>query len=91
MAELGNRLLSDLEYIADMVNFIDSIICCSMGDILASKNMHQEAPLASLNEFNEEFALKLYKNSNFVASKTQYSFLHNATYFKYGASANGKY
>lgn len=62
-----------------------------MIDILVSENIYQEASLASLNESNKEFALKLYKKSNSIASKMQiYSFLHNITYFKYRAVANRK-
>ncbi len=78
LAELRSRLQSDPQYAADIVKFIDSIICCSMADI-------------SLNETDEEFALKLYKDSNAIASKTQvHSFSHNATCFKYKAAISGK-
>lgn len=87
MAELHNWLLSDSQYIVNMVNFIDIIICCSMVDILLFKNMHQKAPSASLNKSDKEFALKLYKDSNSVTFKMQiHSFLHNITYFKYGVA-----
>lgn len=44
-----------------------------------------------LNKTDEDFALKLYKDSNAVDSKTQiYFFLHNATCFKYRVAANRK-
>lgn len=92
LAKLRNLLLFDSQYIANLINFIDFIICCSMADLLVSENTHQEAPSVSLSESNKKFALKLNKNSNFVAFKTQiYSFLHNATCFKYRAAASTKW
>lgn len=63
-----------------------------MADILVCENMHPKALSATLNKSDKKFSLlKLYKNSNFIASKTQiYSFLHNATCFKYRVAANKK-
>lgn len=70
----------------DMVKFIDTIICCSIPNLLSSKVIDQEALsvilllsknisykalLASLNKTNKEFALKLYKNSNSITFKMQ--------------------
>lgn len=49
-----------------------------MADILIFKNICQKATSASFNKSDKEFALKLYKNNNFVAFKMQiHSFLHN--------------
>lgn len=67
MAELHNQLLFNHKCFANMVNLIDSIIYCSITDILIYKNIYQESLLASPNKFDKEFAPKLYKNSNFVA------------------------
>lgn len=92
MAKLYSQLLFDSQYAADMVNFIDIIICNLIINILLSKNIQQEAMSANMNKSDEKFAPKLYKNSNFVASKIQIYFsLQNATYFKFEAAANRKY
>lgn len=84
LAKLHICLLSNPQYAADIVNFIDTIICYSIADVLSlkvksqktllidiflSKNISHEAPSASLNKNSKEFALKLYKDSNAVASK----------------------
>lgn len=53
-----------------MVKFIDNIICCSIMDVLDFKKTSQEAPLVNLDKTDEKFALKLYKKSNTVSSKT---------------------
>lgn len=91
LAELRSRLLSDLKYTTDIVNFIDSIIRCLMVDISASKNTCQEVPSTSVNKSDQEFALTLYDDSNFVASKTQiHSFSYYATCFKCRATVNRK-
>ena len=74
-----------------MVKFIDNIICCSIADISDSSKIIQKALSANLDKINEKFALKLYKNSNTIVSKTQiYSSFHNATCFKYAAAITGK-
>lgn len=70
LAELYNSLQSDPQYIADMVRFINSIISCSMANVLLTKNISQEALSACLNKTDEEFTLKLYKDNNTVAHKT---------------------
>ena len=54
-----------------MVKFIDNIICCLMADVSDSSMTSQEALLANLDKTDEEFALKLYKDSNTMAFKTQ--------------------
>ena len=41
-----------------------------MTDISNSSKINQKAPLANLGKTDEEFALKLYKDSNTVVSKT---------------------
>ena len=75
-----------------MVRFIDSIICYLMEDAFSIKDINQEATSANPNKTDKKFALKLYKNSNVVAFKTQiHSFLHNATSFIYGAAVREKY
>lgn len=75
-----------------MMNFIDTLICCLMTNILVFKNMYQKAPSTKLNKSDKEFTLKLYKDSNFVAFKMQIHFsLHNVTCFKYGAIISKKY
>lgn len=74
-----------------MVNFINIIIYYSMSDILVPKDIYQKALSASLNKSNEEFTLKLYKDSNFVVFKTQIHFFsHNVTCFKYGVAISRK-
>lgn len=70
LAELGSCLLFDLQYAADIVKFIDNIIYYLITDISMTKKISQEALLASLDETDKEFALKLYTNSNAVASNT---------------------
>lgn len=53
-------------------------------DILLFEYIKQEILSANLNKTNDVFILKLYKNSNTVASKLQiYSSLHNKIYLKY--------
>lgn len=53
-----------------------------MANVSIFEDISQKAPSASFNKTNNKYALKLYKNSNIVAFKTQiYSFLHNATCF----------
>lgn len=54
----------------DIVKFIDNIICYLMVDILNCKEKNQEAPSTSLDKTDGEFTLKLYKDSNFIASTT---------------------
>lgn len=74
-----------------MVKFIDNIICCSMADVPIAEKTSQETPSASLDKTKEKFVLKLYKNSNAIASRTQvHSSLHNKTSFKYRAAMTGK-
>ncbi len=108
LADLGSHLQSDPQYATDILQFIDTIISYSLADKLSSENIEQkipaadvlspeyigyEAPSASLDKTDTEFALALYKDSNAVASKTQvHSSSHmNATYFKYGAAVSRKY
>lgn len=54
----------------DMVKFLDNIICCSIIDLSMAEETSWKPPSASLNKTNEEFSLKLYKDSYAVASKT---------------------
>ena len=62
-----------------------------MADISDSSKISQKAPLANLDKTDKEFALKLYKDSNIVASKTQiHSSSHNATWFEYRATITRK-
>lgn len=92
LSKLYNWLLFNLQYVVDMVKFIDNIICYLMADILDSKETSQKVLSVSLAKTDEEFALKLHKNNNTVASTTQiYFFLHNVTCFKYGAIVIRKY
>lgn len=59
--------------------------------MLLIKEIKQEAWLANLNKTDEDFALKLYKDSNAFISKTQIHFSsHNAICFKYGAAVTKK-
>lgn len=56
-----------------------------------AKKTCQKTPSTSLDKANEEFALKLHRNSNAISSRIQvHSFLHNATCFKYGAAMTRK-
>ncbi len=87
-----------------MLQFIDTIISCSLADKSSSENIEQEVPAAdvllpvgheapstSLDKTDAEFALTLYRDSNAIVSKTQvHSSLHKATCFKYGAAISGK-
>ena len=76
----------DAKYAADMVKFIDKIICCSISDE-GSDVVGDEAPSALGSETDQEFMLKLERDSNAIATKTQlHSSNHNATCFKYGAT-----
>ncbi len=104
LANLRSCLQSDPQYATDMLQFINIIISCFLADKSLSENIEQEvlavdvlspigheAPSASLDETDAEFALALYRDSNAVASKTQvHSSSHNATCFKYGAAVSGK-
>lgn len=74
-----------------MVKFIDNVICCSMADVPMAEIMSQEAPSVSLDKINKKFVLKLYRDSNAIASRTQvHSFLYNITCFKYETTINRK-
>lgn len=74
-----------------MMKFIDNIVCYLITDISLTKEIKQEVLSASLNKTDADFALKLYKDSNAIASKTQiHSSSHNTTCFKYGVAATGK-
>lgn len=73
-----------------MINIIVSTIYYLIIAILVFENICEKALSASLNKFNKEFPLKLYKENNFVASKTKiYPSLLNATYFIYRAANSG--
>lgn len=62
-----------------------------MTDVSDVEETNHKALLVSLNKIDEEFALKIYKDSNIIASKTQiHSFLHNMTCFKYGIATTRK-
>lgn len=62
-----------------------------MADVSDSEKTSQKASTASLDKTDQEFALKLHKDSNTVASKIQIYFsLHNATCFKFGAAVTRK-
>lgn len=62
-----------------------------MKDISDSKKISWEAFSTSLDKTDEDFALKFHKQNNTFASKIQmHFFLHNATYFEYGATVTGK-
>lgn len=74
-----------------MVKYINNIICCSMIDVPIAEIMSQKAPSVSLDKINKKYALKLYKDSNAIASRTQvHSFLYNITCFKYKIAINRK-
>lgn len=74
-----------------MEKFIDKIISCSIVDVSIGEDINREALSAKLDKTNEEFVLKLYKDSNTITSRIQiYSFLHNATCFKYKVILTGK-
>lgn len=91
LAKLYSCLLYNPQYVMDMIKFIDNIICCLILNILMAEKTSQKAPSASLNKTDEEFALKFYKDSNAVSSRTQvHFFLHNVTCFKYGIAMTGK-
>lgn len=62
-----------------------------MPDILIFEVTYYDVSSTNLNEFDKKFALKLFKESNSVASKIQiYCSLYNTTYFKYRATASRK-
>lgn len=74
-----------------MMKLIDNIVYCLIVDILFTKKIKQEVLSASLNNTDEDFALKFYKDSNIVVSKTEIHFsLHNLTCFKYRAVGTKK-
>lgn len=107
LTKICNWLQFDLYFVANIVEFIDTIIYWFIANILLSKVMHEEVLLAvvllsknisykgllaSFNKINKEFVLKSYKNSNTVAFKMQiYSFFHNAICFKYSVVISEKY
>ena len=91
LSEIRNRLCSDTEYAAKMVEFVDNIIKCSIISTIQPETLLQEAPRASLDETDEEFSQKLEQDSNAIAAKSHlHSSTHNATCFKYGAAASGQ-
>ena len=91
ISKLRNQLRSDPAYTTRMIQFIDRIIKCSIVPARRSDGPKLDAPLASLNETDQEFAQRLEDDSNAVASKCQlHSSSHNATCFEYGAAATGQ-
>lgn len=69
------------------MKFIDNIIYCSITDVSNFKKLSQKTLSASLDKINERFTLKLYKDSNIIASQIQiHFFLYNITRFKNGAA-----
>lgn len=74
-----------------MVKFIKNIIYYSMADILMAEKTSQKALSASLDKTDKKFILKLYRDSNAIASRTPvHFFLHNTTYFKYETAMTRK-
>lgn len=76
-------MLSNPQYTANMVKFIDNSICYSMTDILIAENPSLKASLISLDKINKDFTLKLYINNVAIAFRTNLHFsLYNMIYFK---------
>lgn len=91
ISKLRDRLQTDSEYAARVVEFVNCIIRYSI--VLEDKTRVPkfEAPSASLDEWDSSFALKLDVDSNAMAMRYQmYSSIHNATCYKYGAAATGQ-
>lgn len=75
-----------------MMKIIANIICYSMADVSDCKETSQEALSMSLDKTDGKFALKLYQDSNSVASKIQiHSSSYNVTCFRYKAVITRKY
>lgn len=70
-----------------MVKYIDHIIKCSILPVERTGPVNTNAPLASLNE--NDFAQKLDKDSNAVASNCQMRAISHIANFEYGAAATG--
>ncbi len=86
-SEMCDRLCLYLTYAKRMVEFIDNIIRCSIDSTLQIELLSHEAPNASLDETDKEFAPKLNRDSIFIVVKCQlHSSTHNTTYFKYSAA-----
>jgi hypothetical protein len=89
---LRERLQSDPDFADDMINYLNSIIKCSID--LAIENLDElgarlQAPSANGPEGDKEFMHQLHCDSNAVASKRQmHSRKHNQTCFKYAKNGN---
>ena len=80
----------DAKYGADMVIFIDRIICYSILEEV-SIVVGDEALSALGGEINKELMLKVKRDGNAIADKTQLHFSsHNVTCFKYGVADSKK-
>lgn len=75
-----------------MVKFIDIICCYLIADILEAEKISEKGPSTTLDEINEEFILKLYRDSNTITFRTLVYFSsYNTTCFKYRANLTTKY
>lgn len=78
------------DYATCIVEFIDYIIRCSIIPEDEADAPQPNALLASLDDSNSSFILKLDVNSNVVAKKCQMHLsTHNAICYKYGAIVTG--
>lgn len=88
LSKIREQLQTDDKYAADMVQFVDRIIWCSISEGNPD-DINNEPPSALLPETDREFMAKLEQDSNNIAAKTQlHSSFHNATCYKYGAAAS---
>ncbi len=91
ITQLCKQLHTDSKYAVCVVEFIDYIIRCSIIPEDEAHTLQLDAPLASLNESDLSFILKLDINSNAVARKCQiYLSTHNATCYKYGTATTSQ-
>ncbi len=92
ITQLRERLQADFKYIPCVVEFIDRIIRCSIIPEDKVYAPQSNTLLASFNESDSSFVLKLDIDSNAFMRKCQmYLSTHNATCYKYGAAATGQY
>lgn len=63
-------MLYNLHYAANILKFINNIICFFIADIIIAKDINQKVLSVKLDKTNNKFILKLYKNSNIIFFKT---------------------
>lgn len=66
LAKLCDQLHFNPIYAIEIVKFIDNIVYYLIADVMSFEDIKSEILSANFDKTNEDFTLKLYKNSNIV-------------------------